>query len=660
MFGLLLLVGGNGVTLRGFPSASRTLILVDGHPLTDGFGGNANFSSIPPEDIDRIEVVRGPFSSLYGGSAMGGVINILTKVPDKRGFTFKGGYGTDALKSGSLAYQDRLLDNRLGLSFIYGYKETDGYIENYVVKTASSGAGTIPVTGWTRTTTDQGVSAYLLGDRGPTAWRLDNAVLRLFYDITPSSKISLGIFYTRHIYGYGKYLKYFNTYLRDGAGNPVTSGSITFDDNGAKKITLKEYDFLPTPVGEEDKRYTVSYDTKFGSNTSLKVELGFMDKGPWYIVQDSTATKDGGTGRFVDSPNNRLDGTVQISFPVLDRHFLVMGVSTNMDKLNNKEYTLNNWKDKGSKGAVRKQADAKTNTYAFFLQDEIFLRDNLTLYIGGRYDYWETEGVVEQFTAPASRSEYSTRNKSAFSPKASLVYTPWDKTTLRASVGKAFRTPTLSDLYAKSVFSSGVTYDANPDLRPEKTTSWEIGVEQGFQSGTIFRATYYENYLTDLIYSTFVTPTLNVKQNAGKAEVKGIELEVRQPIFTGLTGFANYTYNDSKITENSASPQSVGKQMTYTIPEQFNIGLDMESGAWSGSVVGRYVGNPYSNDQNLDTVNGVWGAQDPYFTLNAKIGYQITKWLSASFSVDNILDKEYYQYYKMPGRSWFGEMTLKF
>ncbi len=86
----------------------------------------------------------------------------------------------------------------------------------------------------------------------------------------------------------------------------------------------------------------------------------------------------------------------------------------------------------------------------------------------------------------------------------------------------------------------------------------------------------------------------------------------------------------------------------------------MESGAWSGSVVGRYVGNPYSNDQNLDTVNGVWGAQDPYFTLNAKIGYQITKWLSASFSVDNILDKEYYQYYKMPGRSWFGEMTLKF
>ncbi|MBI5749791.1 MAG: TonB-dependent receptor [Nitrospinae bacterium] len=651
---------GDNVVLRGLPFANRSLILIDDHPLNDGYVGTVNFSSIPPEDIDRIEVVRGPFSSLYGGSAMGGVINIITKVPDKREFIFKGGYGTDALKSGSFAYRDRLLDNRLGLSFIYGYQETDGYIDDYVVKTASSGTGTTSVTGWRRTTTNLGAPAYLLGDKGPKAWGLDNTVLKLFYDITPSSKLSLGFFYVRNKAVYD-YFKGFNTYLRDRDGNPVTSGSISFDDNGSKKITLSEYEFLPTPFGEETKRYTASYNTKFGSNAALKAEFGFMDKGRWDVIHYSTATEDGGAGRLVDMPINRLDGTVHISFPVLDRHFLVMGVSTDIGGLNNKrDYTLNNWKDKAAKGAVTYHVEGKTNIYAFFLQDEIYLSEDLTAYLGGRYDYWETEGMAEQFISPTFHNDYSKRDKSAFSPKASLVYTPWDKTTMRTSVGTAFRTPTIYELYAKSVSSSGVTLDSNPDLKPETMTSWEIGIEQGFQSGTTFRATYYENYLSDLIYSSYTTPMLSEKHNAGKAETKGIELEVRQQIFTGLTGFANYTYNNSKITENSASPKTVGKQMVYTVPELFNIGVDIERGAWSGSVIGRYIGNAYGNDQNLDTVDGVWGAYDSYFTLNAKIGYQIKEWISASFSVDNILDKEYYQYRKMPGRNYFGELTLKF
>src|SRR3989338_2102446 len=103
-------VMGTNVVMRGIPDYSRTLVLVDGQTLNDPYIGAVTWESVPAETIKRIEVVPGPFSSLYGGSAMAGVINIITKVPTKREFSLKVGYGTDNFKSGSLVYQDRPLE----------------------------------------------------------------------------------------------------------------------------------------------------------------------------------------------------------------------------------------------------------------------------------------------------------------------------------------------------------------------------------------------------------------------------------------------------------------------------------------------------------------------------------------------------------------------
>ncbi len=644
----------NTVTIRGIPRPARTLVLADGQPLNNAFSGAVNWSNISTEDIKSIEVVPGPFSSLYGGNAMGGVINIISKVPDKREFVLKSGYGSDALKSVILRYGDRYF-NRFGISLNYSYTESDGYTMEHVVKSASAGAGAISVTGWERTSDPYGNTVYLSGNKGDRPWWQHNAGLKVYYDFTPSSKISLGFSYHKYEIDFDA----FNTYLRDALGNPVSSGSITFNDNGAKKITLRESDFLFGPNGEEVKRYTVGYETRIGGTGTLKMDAGFMDSRQWYISQFSDATKNGGSGKLVDIPNSKLYGSAQVSFPVLEKNLFVIGVSANKDELDKKEYDLANWRDEDAKGSARYKADGQSRTYAVFLQDEIFLAEKLTLYIGGRYDYWETEGIVEQFVAPAFRSEYSTKNKSAFNPKASAVYKPWGNTTLRASVGKAFKAPTLSDMYSTNVLY-GKVYESNPDLKPEKTTSWEIGVQHRFPTGTTIRATYYENYLKDLIYRSDVSPTLSVMRNAGKAEVKGIELEIRQRVLTGLTAFANFTYNDAKITKNTAIPETEGKRMTYTPQKMFNIGLEGEKGPWSGSVIGSYVGDVYLNDKNLDTVNNVYGSYDPYFVLDAKLGYQIKKWLSASFAVNNILDRKYYQYYIMPGRKMYGEIKLQF
>lgn len=72
---------GREITLRGVPDQKRTLVLVDGVPMNDGFNGAVNWSLIPNDAVERIEVVPGPMSALYGSGAMGGVINILTRAP---------------------------------------------------------------------------------------------------------------------------------------------------------------------------------------------------------------------------------------------------------------------------------------------------------------------------------------------------------------------------------------------------------------------------------------------------------------------------------------------------------------------------------------------------------------------------------------------------
>jgi iron complex outermembrane receptor protein len=82
------------ISMRGISGGQRTLVMLDGLPLSNPMWGGASYYLISAEDAERIEVVKGPFSSLYGGYAMAGVVNVITKMPEKREFTLKTGYGS--------------------------------------------------------------------------------------------------------------------------------------------------------------------------------------------------------------------------------------------------------------------------------------------------------------------------------------------------------------------------------------------------------------------------------------------------------------------------------------------------------------------------------------------------------------------------------------
>jgi iron complex outermembrane recepter protein len=645
------------ISLRGIPGANRTLILKDGLPLNNAYTGDVAWG-MSSDNIERIEIVEGPFSSLYGGYAMGGVVNIITKMPEQREFTLKSGYGTswdrgeamDDLKRLSLSYGDKIKDT-FTFFVSYGYEGTNGFPTDLNVqsKAPTTASG---ITGWLNTPDNKGAARYVIGDKGDNTWWDDIMSIKAGYDFSKVTKLTASFGRTRSEYNRDAP----HTFLRDTAGQPVYTYV-----NGT--TTIRENSFVSGNGGTEINTYAIIFETEIGA-VKAKLNAGLNDlQKNWYTTPNSStpyATISGGPGKVSSTPAQNYYSDIQFTVPLFNKHVLTVGGSFKYDKADNEEHNLTNWKGETSTTNLTYTAGGKDQTYSLFAQDEIMILNNLTAYAGLRQDWWETkDGYANSVGAAGYPKSYDSRSASSFSPKFAIVYKPFYTTTVRSSVGKAFRAPTVYELYRTWLSSTGVTYKGNPDLKPETTTSWDISIEQGVWKGAKVKATYFENYLEDLIYRKTVSATQQDYINAGKAESKGIVVEMEQKI-EWLKIFGNATFTDAKIKENSASPASVGKKLTQMPDRLFNIGAEVEKGPVFYSLTGSYVSKRYGSDDNSDIVNGVWTSYDPYFTLNTKIAYKITKNATLSFSVDNILDRKYFAYYQCPGRSWFTDLTLKF
>ncbi len=463
--------GTSGMSLRGVDQ-SRTLILLDGQPIQDARSGKVNWQVPFVEDIARVEVVPGAFSSLYGSDAIGGVINIITKQPDRHEFTanVKKGWG-DASGEDASIYVRNKLDNGLGIVAGLGYHNRDSYVNDFVVKVPAGAPGPIVVTGAQPTTTRDGTPAYLVGDKGTTPWHSANATAKLFYDLNDRDKIYTGIAYEETNQGYTQ----FNTYLRDTAtGLPVSSGSLNINGQG---VALTESSFVNnSPLHEAATRYFVGYDGTLGNDYALKVDLAKIVRAYSFMFAGSTVatTWNGGPGAYYDTPNTGLNGTAQLTFPVGLRQVLVTGLALHNDTANQQVYTLADWRDPDTQTAVTSSYNGDSTTTSIFAQDEISAADALTVYLGGRLDNWQTKGDAS--VAGYGTTYYPMRNVTAFSPKVSAVYRATETATLRASFGRSFRAPTNEDMYTTSITPTRTT-EGDPNLQPEHGTTWEAGGE---------------------------------------------------------------------------------------------------------------------------------------------------------------------------------------
>lgn len=665
---------GQGGTL------TKIAVLVDGMNMVDAYSGQINWSMVSMEDVERIEVVPGVGSSLYGSNAMGGVISVTTKAPTKKEISFKAGIGSgdSAGKYASALYRNKS-ENGLGVVFGLSQNDRDGYVAEYVTKTPSGApaGGAVVVNGAIPATTTTGAATYIVGDKGLNASTTKNAHAKLYFDLSPTSKINAGFAYTDNKSLDSPYRSYL-TDAATGDSVPITATATNLSLNGLK-ASIKETDFAGSvPMGNTTLRYFAGYDGRVGGS-KLSLNIGKIDRDSWNASAGAAATLTSGAGTLSTSPNNTTNASAQLSWPVGSNHFLVAGVATEIGSLHQKKYSTSNWKDMNSKTAELDRIDARSVTNSLFAQDQVAVGEKLTVYLGGRYDVWTAggTGVVTTGSYPGT-FEYQDRTESALSPKLAGVYQLSDRFSIKSSIGTGFRTPSNYYLFANPTFSgaaapNGKMIYANPDLKPEKAQAFDLGTEYHFADAGNVKATCYITKTTDLIYQkltkvpTYTDPVINKvidyearQENTGSALARGIELAGEYPLMSWLSARGSYAYTDAKITSDSTNTGMYGKRVTNVPKDMATFALEAKKGNWSSMLSARYIGEVFSNNDNSDVVKDVWTGYSKYTVVDLKAGYQISKNLRANLMVDNLFDREYYEYYRMPGRGLMVEIAGNF
>ncbi|MDR2508254.1 MAG: TonB-dependent receptor plug domain-containing protein [Candidatus Accumulibacter sp.] len=209
-------------------STDDVMVLVDGVPSFTPFNNDANLESVAIDSIERMEVVRGPASSLYGGNAVSGVINITTKRPVKNGIAVMLGAANNNTWRKSVSAQYRFND-QLGLSAGWEEKTSDGYMQRYArVASASAtpGAGAVQGSGAMILPNGTGGSQYIVGERGQRGYDRENLWLKLRYDFNAARALT----YSFSHYEYEGKTSGAKSYIRDASGNPLFSGAALLPD----------------------------------------------------------------------------------------------------------------------------------------------------------------------------------------------------------------------------------------------------------------------------------------------------------------------------------------------------------------------------------------------------------------------------------------------
>jgi len=635
------------VRLRGFAGDKYTLVLIDGQPINDAYTGGIEWGSIPVENIEKIEIVRGPASALYGGHAMGGVINIITKTPDKLNFIASGGYGTHDTYRYRISLGDKFWNK---MSFRLGYEEesTNGYATTPVYKTISTGIGNV-VGGYPMEDKYGNSKYWVVGNKGDNGAEKKSFSGKLRWDFSNTGNITFTAISGRHDYDYGHPETYMGTF---GPAYAVAGYN--------KQAKFQPNDFISyTGIGRKEFNFYSLAFKKLFNTFEINAQVGTVITDDRYTLETGSGTDDynNSPGKLSRTQGESWFSEVSGNVPLGNSHIFTLGLYYRTDSADTKEYNIPFYRSFSHTGPRNYYTGGDSKNWAIFLQDEWHILEPVTLYLGCRYDSWKVYNG--QSGKPGSETKYDSNTESEISPRAALVWSPYENTTLRASVGHAFRPPTIYELY-RTWRGWSTLYKGNPGLKPETMWSYELGIEHYlFNKQTKISVTGYRNDIEDLIYSKIEDST-KTRTNAGKARTYGLELEVYQKIATWLNVWTNYTYTQSRIKDNPTDPESEGKQVPEIPKHTWNFGIDTHYKWITGSIIGRYFSKIYTDPHNKDKEEGVYGTYEPAFIMDAKVVITPIKCMEFSLSVDNIFNKRYYEYYKTDKRTFFAEIKFRY
>jgi iron complex outermembrane receptor protein len=641
--------------LRGLPSSSHTLLMLNGMPMNSGWYGGHRWENLAVENVERIEIVRGPGSALYGGNAMGGTINVITKMPDQ----FEAGLRTRIGSDDNLSYGGYIGDAVDKFHLRLGYERDEeicGYPPYYVQRTLRSGTGDL--SGGFYMPTNSGTPAWIVGDQGDRnddQWNVDLAAA---YDLTDTGTIRFDGQVGNYAYDYERP----NTYVHDADGNPTFNGNVDAGDGRYASVT--ESNFLKGRGDMTNHAYMATYSEQFGT-LSFVGKFGYQYEYYEYTTPRAASGQgyDDAQGNVKEFDTDTYFTDMQFSFAIGARNTITTGIYGRYNIFDQGQYDLAYYRNTGSKTSGKTElTQGRDRYYAFYLQDELtIIPDRLGLYAGARLDYWEAyDGLSGDVDDPDALDDV---DNSAVSPKLSLVWQPLEDTTVKGSIGKAFRAPTIYDLYRTYESSSGMVY-SNPDLDPETIWNYEIGMIQYFLERRLkISATAFYSDIDNLIYNYKDDANNTYKDNAGEARIQGVELSASVALGDLFSLWANYTCNDSEIIKQERDPEMEGKKISEMPDQVINMGADLQYHWFKASLSGQYSGRIYKTKYNTDIPN-VYKANSKTWLWQAKLSSTIP--INANYldniqlnlSVENLFDEEYFDYSIGRERSYFAEIKL--
>ncbi len=610
------------VSMRGLSGndQGRTLVLLDDIPVNKADEGTVNWHLINRENIDQISVIKGPGSVIYGSNAMGGIINIKTRIPDK---IISGSaaveYGTFNTINGRYYLSGKLKKGDSSKGFIYSlngfYTRSDGYnaeIPEYLEK-----SDTFTVNNFVRE-----------ADIGA----------KIGYQFNAGSTLDVSCNFFNDKRGRG-----IQIYEVDGAYERHNTWQTVVHYNGGQGLfrwKLHAYNLT-----EYFERLN-----EFMSDAEYNL----------YLVE-STRNDAGGLVTVSAGPykSNILTGGIEARFGSVDGQDIYY---TSTDLISN---------------------SGRMENYGFFLQDEITLfKGRVEINLGVRLDWARFHDGSFTIENPSysvvNLMHYSDtlipgHQWNQLDPKLSVQYRFNPETRIFLSVARGFRAPMLDDLCRSGKIHNGYKI-SNPALNPEYIDNIELGFDAMIVKKIHISPSVYYSIGHDFMYYVNTGDSVNMgykkailqKRNISLVDIFGVELDLDYDPCPWLSIFANYTYAWSKIRSytliNPRADDITGKFLIDVPMNKVSAGVTWKNKVLSCNLIWKYIGSRWINDMNEPDPDLLVSKFPAYNTVGFRAWHIFFNNLKLALNVDNIFNVTYVddKLLRSPGRIISGEISVQF